>query len=446
MTTIYPLAGRTYTFKTIGCRLDQADVAANRWAIDELFRQFAAVMGVFRRLIPVRAPFRKAFRMEDFAAARAAGPGLKVDTRMAALDKTIEMWRSFEAKGKVCKAGIPGHPSSPFVRLSRRSYSLVASGPTIVECKNLGVSIDTPRGPIQLGLLGEGHQVPILQKVLRGDEGLIRCFAELIWRPELSIDIHIGRPVDPAVTWFPEDPLPGTTYVAIGVDLGVRNLLVAVAPGKGSKGVLFVKGGRWREMRRRKARARAVMLAVGDDDAWMASREAGGRFTRDLAHKACHDVIELARKVADRRANELPVIVLEDLSFADIAARDGAPLKAGQAQELRDWPFALIRKLLLEKAAWEGFPVMVVPPSGTSLSCPSCGGTDAVRRRDVHRLVCPDCGFRANDDYCAALAIARRGMAILTEDIHAAAGTVHPRSHELLWTNGPGNGGAVDAP
>jgi len=442
----YPLSGKTYTFKTIGCRLDQADVAANRVAIDELFRQFAAVMGVFRRLMPVRAPFRKAFRMEDFAAARAAGPGLKVDTRMAALDKTIEMWRSFEAKGKVGKAGIPGHPEAPFVRLSRRSYSLAASGPTIVECKKLGVSIDTPRGPVRLGLLGDGYQVPILQKVLRGDGGLIRCFAELVWRPELAIDIHIGRPVDPAVCWLPESPLPGIIYIAIGVDIGVRNLVVAVAPGKGMKGVLFVKGGRWREFRRHNARLRAAARVRGDMDAWKASREAEGRHTMDAAHKASHDVIELARRVADRRAKELPVIIIEDLDFDDMAIKDTAPLKADMAAELREWPFALIRKLLIEKAAWEGFPVIVVPPAGTSMSCPGCGSLDAVRRYDVHRLVCPDCGYRANDDYCAAVAIARRGMAALMEDIHNASGTFHHHIDELCGANGPTDGGAVDAP
>lgn len=106
------------------------------------------------------------------------------------------------------------------------------------------------------------------------------------------------------------------------------------------------------------------------------------------------------------------------------------------------YPFHL-DLFILEKASWEGIPVMVVPPAGTGLMCPKCGSADAVRRRDVHRLVCPDCAYRANDDYCAALNIARRGLARLQRDRETVLS--HHHSHGLPKAYDLGDRGAAGA-
>ena len=109
------------------------------------------------------------------------------------------------------------------------------------------------------------------------------------------------------------------------------------------------------------------------------------------------------------------------------------------------WPRTLLRDIIIEKAAWEGVPVLVVSPGGTSTACPRCGSPDAVRRRDVHRLVCPDCAYKADDDYCAALNIARRGLARLLKDRDLAR-PVRYHDNELRGVMCPADGGAVDAP
>jgi len=476
MPMTYPHAGRRYAFKTIRCKLEQEDVTAARPDLDALFKEYAAAVRCFLHLMPVRAPYRDAFRMEDMAAAKAVAPGLEPGLRSSALDKAIEMWRSFEAKGGLSygsRTGIPcsenakkakgiamnGHGHDLFaVRLTRKDLMLVAGGES--QGGPIKVSIPTPLRAVVLGIMGQDHQVPILRKVLKGEEGLIRCVSELLWKDhggtkvkDLILDIHIGKPIGRHIQSFPDIPGPAQMFVPIGVDIGVRNILVAVAPGRGGKGVLFVKGGRWREKHRRFARSRSLRKALGDDDGWAASRQNEGNYVRDMAHQASRELLDLAARIADRKKGELPIIVLEDLDFGDGGQQQGTsggientgPIRKEQAEELNAWPRTLLHDIIIEKAAWEGVPVMVVSPNGTSVTCPRCGSADAVRRRDVHRLVCPDCTYKADDDYCAALNIARRGLARLLKD-RGLARPVRHHDNELRGVMCPADGGAVDAP
>ena len=432
----YPLIGKRYIFRTMACRIDERDVAANQKAVAALFDQFRIALNVFLHLLPVRAPYRDAFRKDDMVAAKKAAPGLTPGQRSAALDKAIEMWRSFERRGGPEGAPGVGMPGSSIpkdeaslpVRLQKKEYSLVLdpAGPA-------RVSVCTPEGNVELRLMGGSHQAPLLMDIVRGEGGLVRCIGELVRRPSgLSIDIHYGKPVPGAVQDLPFGR-KAAAYVPIGVDLGIHNLIVAATPGRGSKGVLFVPGGPWREGLRRFGRAQRLHNDLGRKDAWAASKRAEGCFFRDMAHKAALRLIGLAGSIA---GGEVPLLVLEDLVFEDITrkggSRDGPRLSREVAAELGRWPYGLLRDIIIEKASWEGIPVMVVPPAGTGLTCPKCGSTDAVRRRDVHRLVCPDCAYRANDDYCSALNIARRGLKTLLRDRETVLGEVHHHHADRL--------------
>jgi len=439
----YPLAGQNYIYKTLVCQLDNDDVSCNKLAIDALFEQFETALGIFTHLMPVRAPYREAFRKEDLLAAKAAAPNLTPDMRGAALDKAIEMWRSFEKKGGYSSdsdVGLPGSRTEKAqrqgrnmwpatVRIPRKDYFLTTDGSDGVPENNypgsinhgLHVTFPTPKGNISLGIMGEAHQVPILMDIIKREGGLVRCMGELVWRPSgLSMDIHYGRPIIEDVRNFPLSFGRDAVFIPIGVDLGIYKLLVAVALGKGGRGVLFVKGGRWREGIRRFHKVQERLDTQGRRKEWSNSRRNEGNFVKDMAHKAVWELIDLAKGVVDRAKNEVPLIVLEDLVFKDITRKNGEAdniqLSKAVSSELRSWPYSLLKDLIIEKAAWDGVPIMVVPPAGTGLTCPKCGSTDAVRRRDVHRLVCPDCTYRADDDYCAATNIAKRGLARLLRD------------------------------
>jgi len=485
--TTYPHAGRRYAFKTIQCRLDREDVAAARTAVDSLFEQYAVAVKFFLGLMPVRAAYRDAFRKEDMAAAKAIAPGLEPGVRSCALDKAIEMWRSFEAKGGTnygSRTGIPGSNGQngakdasskrqsnerngrnglghTAVRFQRKDLILVVEGD--IASGIVKVSIPTPERAVELRIMGEDFQIPILRKVLKGEEGLIRCVSELLWRPsrkhgkraraltnglDLCLDIHIGRPMNRTAQDLPNVPGPAQMFVPIGVDIGVRYILVAATPGKGSKGVLFVRGGAWREKRRRFAQAQSLRRDLGDDKGWAASRTAEGNYVRDMAHQASRELLDMAANIADRSKGEVPVIVMEDLEFGGPDDKS-SDFRKEQAQELDAWPRTLLQDIIIEKAAWEGIAVMLVAPAGTSIACPRCGSPDAVRKRDVHRLVCPDCTYKANDDYCAALNIAKRGLEKLLRDREAAFGLrAHQRAHdhELRNVMCIADSGAVDAP
>jgi transposase len=305
--------------------------------------------------------------------------------------------------------------------------------------------------------MGEDYQIPILMSVLRGDGGIMRRSAELIWRErgsgsgkrakdrDLYLDIRLMRRVNPVTNDIgsliqdniPKDQERPAGLVPVGVDMGLVNTAVAVAPGKGRRGVLFISGCKDRRVRRRLASRRAMLNRMKDDrkttqrnsnrgdGRHRSARKAGkrfkalykaeGRFVKDMCHKASRAVVDhaLSKVVADRASGEVPVMVLEHLSFRDInravdtQAHEDAPLRAEQADELRSWAFGLLRDLIIEKCAWEGVPVVIMPANRSGLTCPRCGAR-AYRRRDVHRVVCPECTYRANDDYVAALNMAYR--------------------------------------
>jgi IS605 OrfB family transposase len=201
-----------------------------------------------------------------------------------------------------------------------------------------------------------------------------------------------------------------TKTIIIGVDLGLVNLFVAVALGLGMKGVRFCAGGWARHKWQSFDRKRRACLDCGDTTTLGSLDGDLERFNTDLCRKAARELVEFAKGLAAEGA--LPVLVLEDLRFEDIrragGSSDGALLAKREQAELACWPYARMLKAIIDVAAWDGIPVVIVPPKGTSLECPRCGSTDAIRKREVHRLVCPDCGYRANDDYCAARLIGER--------------------------------------
>ena len=314
----YPLAGQNYIYKTLVCQLDNDDVSCNKLAIDALFEQFETALGIFTHLMPVRAPYREAFRKEDLLAAKAAAPNLTPDMRGAALDKAIEMWRSFEKKGGYSSdsdVGLPGSRTEKAqrqgrnmwpatVRIPRKDYFLTTDGSDGVPENNypgsinhgLHVTFPTPKGNISLGIMGEAHQVPILMDIIKREGGLVRCMGELVWRPSgLSMDIHYGRPIIEDVRNFPLSFGRDAVFIPIGVDLGIYKLLVAVALGKGGRGVLFVKGGRWREGIRRFHKVQERLDTQGRRKEWSNSRRNEGNFVKDMAHKAVWELIDLAK-------------------------------------------------------------------------------------------------------------------------------------------------------
>ena len=475
----YPLCGKYYAFKTLRCKLDPEDVSRERAALDALFEQYGAAVRYYVRLVPQRGTCREAFTREDKAAVVGLTPGLDKDLRASALDKAIEVWKSFKASSKVPRSknledhkGIlrrtDGSSRSgtvedlidlrvSAVRFPKKDYFLM-EGPDLQGPVRAGlrVGLPTPKGNIELILMGQDHQAQMLRTCMKGTQRLTRCIGELLWRgPDLYIDIHIGRPMGWIARTFPVIASQEEVPVPVGVDIGTRKLLVAAVPGRGRQGVLFVDGGPLRHKRRCIVRKKEDAYHADDPSAYIEARKEDVRFMHDFIHKAARSLVEHAKKFSCPSRNEFAFIVLEDLKFLDRSVKTTVvegkavdrPLKSDIARELKGWPFGALRTVIIEKAAWDSIPVMFVPPQGTSTSCPKCMSQDAVRRTDEHRLVCPSCGFSANDDYCAALNIANRGLKLLPiMDRRAlrARSAIHTREH--CGATGPVVAGDVDAP
>jgi hypothetical protein len=457
-----PAKGSAYTYKTLSCPLDNDDLLANRAAIEGLFAQYRTAITEYMRYVSLKGADRAAIGPSEHEAVRTLAPGLLARVRSAAMNRAIEMWRSreeIERKGMCVHDPGTGHGPDDrrnymdAIRLDARIYRLepgrpVRAGNVIV--RPLWASIPTPMGRVALRLGDDGYQVPILLNIIDGrDRAAIRS-AELVRKgcgpdQELSLDIRLSRPIpeehrsiEGFVSFLAAHP--SIKVIPIGVDIGIVNTAVAVAPGKGRKGVRFFKGRAERERKRRMVDLIRRLMERGTEkaerDAQATRRKEARRNTAHL-HEVSRGIVELAMSVADRSKGEVPVIVLEDLRFEDVARRpargredrggeegnargSSVPLRRDVASELRSWAYGQLRDLIAAKAAWEGIPTGLVPPRGSSMECPRCGRGDVVRRRDVHRLVCPDCGYRANDDYCAAFMLATNFMkdvALMTDPL-----------------------------
>jgi IS605 OrfB family transposase len=444
-TEMYPLCGKCNAFKTLQCKLDPEDVSSARSAIDALFEQYTAAVRYCMDLVPQRGTCREAFTRQDKARLVDITPGLDKDLRTTALDKAIEMWKSFRASSRFPKTkNIIKRPGA--VRFPKKDYCLM-EGPDMEGPirQGLRVCFPTPKGNIELLILGKDRQVQILRSCMKGEQRCVRSFGELLWRGEdLYMDIHIGRQMSWIARAFPV--ISTQVPVPVGVDIGARKLLVAAVPQRGRKGVLFIDGGPLRHKRRCILKDKERAYHNEDLGAHLEARERDRGAIMDAVHKAARALVDHARKFNDPSKNEFAFIVLEDLKFQDASAL-ARQLGSDTARELKGWPFGTLRTVIIEKAAWDSVPVMFVPPQGTSTTCPKCGSIKASRRPDRHMLVCPACNFSANDDYCAALNIANRGLGLLPiatrREIRAGLAIT---SYKRRGASGPSVAGDVDAP
>ena len=454
--------------KTIRCLVDRGSSAKHKDELMGLFEAFGTALKCYLELIPLRAPRRDAFRPEDYQTVKAKAPGLHADLIYHARDRAIQMWRTYLARKRADpKTGIPGqgrnydpHPRAiPMdLRTLKLSFEhpedkplewdLIASIPVPdLEAAIPNSSVDKQKR-IRLKLTGKGHQHELVRAAMENRDGIEPHWAELVRtgdkktssgteefyinilvrkRPHLVVTAHpselahLGQEQTPSVS----DHVSSyqTIPLIIGVDLGLVNLFVAVAPELGMRGVKFLKGGevrqKWRIFETRKC-----LFLDQNNKTGLARVDADiENYNTDLVRKIASEIISFAKNLAG--ATRQPILVLEDLWFEDISRSEGSAegrhLDRDQQAELKAWPFRRIMRAIIDKAAWEGVSVVIIPSKGSSTECPRCGSTDAVRKRDVHRLVCPDCGYRANDDFCAAKVLALRFQHYLEEQAKQAA-------------------------
>jgi putative transposase len=212
----------------------------------------------------------------------------------------------------------------------------------------------------------------------------------------------------------PAHGAPGPAHPVVGVDAGVRDLLVVATP----DGTEVARVRAPRSLARAQARLRHVQRRAARQDGpdrgtgrrgskrW---QRTAGRIARihvraaDLRRDALH-------QATTRLARRHEVIVIEDLNVAGMSRRKPGAGRSGPGlnRALADAGLAELRRQLGYKTTWYGSRLVVAGrwyPS--SKTCSACGGRKPSLTLAERTWTCPGCGAGHDRDLNAATNLAR---------------------------------------
>jgi IS605 OrfB family transposase len=181
----------------------------------------------------------------------------------------------------------------------------------------------------------------------------------------------------------------------VGVDIGMKNLLVASNGFKAKGGEVLAKRRRFRELRsslQRKGTASAKRKLKR-----LSGRER--RYINTILHQVSRAFVNTLR--------EGDIVVMEKLT----GIRMNAKHRRSQNGDFHSWAFRKLQSFIEYKALERGIPVVYVEPKNTSITCPRCGCIDKANRRSQSLFRCVRCGFQHNADYVASLNLSRVQLA-----------------------------------
>ncbi len=224
-----------------------------------------------------------------------------------------------------------------------------------------------------------------------------------------SFTVEAGRELRP-----PAHVGSGRLHPVVGVDLGVRDLLVAAAP----DGTEVARIPAPRPLARAQARLRAVQRKAARQQG--PDRRSGQRpsmrWTKTAARigrvhaRAANIRRDALHKVTTQLAQRHQVIVVEDLAVANLTRRKPGAGKGGRGlnRVLADAAPAELRRQLGYKTTWYGSALVVADrwyPS--SKTCSSCGGRKPSLTLAERTWTCEGCGAAHDRDLNAATNLAR---------------------------------------
>ena len=168
---------------------------------------------------------------------------------------------------------------------------------------------------------------------------------------------------------------------AVGVDIGVANLVTAYCNGE----VLQISGKPVLEAHKKGIEHRRLKQKLGSKK--FTYNES--KFVKDYVYRAANQVIEFAKRF------EKPIIVLEDLK--------GLKKKLKRLPHIYTIaPYESVHSAITEKALWEGIAVQTKKAHYSSQKCPKCGHISSKNRRG-RRFKCIKCGFEEDADIVAGM-------------------------------------------
>lgn len=368
---------RTFTraCQSITKRIEQAQLAVNFFAIRE---------DVYRRVT-----------------------NLPSEMRNNATKVVTSAWKSWIASGR------HGHPpvfTRPIVYYSfRRDWNLLR--PTLLSLRTLHrrVRITFATGDIDAERL----------RAASGCEGvggahLVRTSRGWFLRASVTLP----------------NPLSWTPTTPIGVDRGVKWMLVARGP---NAVPLLIDASPLNHMKLHAVQMTARLQCKATRSAKRVLRESWRKDRRTLldAHRAAASLLLRYALTFER-----PVLVFENLKGIQTrcARRGRSSGDSGPRILLNGWAYRQLLSSVELAAEARGVPIAFVNPAWTSRTCPECGDARAANRRGSE-FKCGYCGYRNHADVVGATNLARRWS---SEHARGSWGSVsgpdecgHPSAWEL---------------
>jgi IS605 OrfB family transposase len=177
----------------------------------------------------------------------------------------------------------------------------------------------------------------------------------------------------------------------IGVDIGVKNLLVASNGFKVKGGEVIAKRCRFRGLR-------SPLQVKGTASARRKLKQLSGRERRYV-----NTVLHQVSRAFVNSLREGDVVVMEKLTGIRSNAKHGK----SRNRDFHSWAFRKLQSFIEYKALERGIPIVYVQPRNTSITCPRCGHINKANRRSRSLFRCVRCGFQDNADHVASLNLSR---------------------------------------
>jgi len=208
------------------------------------------------------------------------------------------------------------------------------------------------------------------------------------------------------LTYEIEIPDPKTNGTVVGVDRGIKRILVASTK---SKNPLFVKGGRLESLRKNIRNTKSRVQAVGT--------RSSKRLLQRLDRKeksVTEEVLHITSKTLAQYSESVSAktVVFEDLSEG---IRESSKSKGKRfRKQVHSWAYSSLLFKCKYKLEAKGISVALVDPKNTSRGCPSCGFISEKNRKGI-KFNCKSCGYSNDADLVGSMNIRNRFISGLLE-------------------------------
>jgi IS605 OrfB family transposase len=197
----------------------------------------------------------------------------------------------------------------------------------------------------------------------------------------------------------------------LGVDVGIANIATDSLGNFYGGQELIAKREHMKEFRRQLQRKKAQKRRLGKSD--RSVQRALKRLSKRLRNYTRTVMHTIAKRIVSNAKALALGIALEDLK--GIGARTTVKVRRDERYQHSLWAYRLLQQCIAYKAHLSGVPVVFVDARYSSQTCPHCGFRHRKNRPSQSEFRCRQCGYSAHADFIAALNLALRAQAVVSQ-------------------------------